>query len=152
MIWYPTLVDYLGYGDVTFENSPGRSFADVLNGIPVSYWGEDVFFEQEETRGIRTDDFSYWKRISGIGEPELYDMKKDPGQTINVYGNPEYATVIEELDLKLTEFFAEHADPKYDLWNGGTAKGSVQRPGMFQELYGDEWNTVSEELPKFIEK
>ena len=65
-------------------------------------------------------------------------MHKDPGQTINVYENSEYTNVIEELDLKLTELFAEYADPKYDLWNGGTAKGSVQRPGMYQELYGDE--------------
>jgi len=90
-------------------------------------------------------------RISGLGDPELYDMQKDPGQIVNVYGNPEYAIVVEELDQKLTEFFAEYADPKYDLWNGGTAKGTVQRPGMFKELYGNEWETISEELPKFVE-
>ena len=147
----PTIVDYLGYGDVNFENSPGRSFAPALKGINMSEWEEDVFFEQEETRGIRTNDFSYWKRISGLGDPELYDMQKDPGQTLNVYGNPDYANVVEELDQKLTEFFAQYADPKYDLWDGGTAKGTVQRPEMFKELYGNEWETISEELPKFSE-
>jgi hypothetical protein len=37
------------------------------------------------------------------------------------------------------------------LWNGGTAKGTVQRPGMFKELYGEDWTTISAELPKFVE-
>ena len=107
----PTIIDYLGYGDVTIENSPGRSFSHALKGINMSEWEKDVFYEQEETRGIRTPEFAYWKRISGIGEPELYDMQKDPGQTINVYGNPEYASVVKELDQKLTSFFAEYVDP-----------------------------------------
>jgi len=40
---------------------------------------------------------------------------------------------------------------EYDLWNGGTAKGTVQRPGIFQDLYGDDWTTISPELPKFTE-
>ncbi|MEM9533490.1 MAG: hypothetical protein AAGA23_21390 [Pseudomonadota bacterium] len=56
-----------------------------------------------------------------------------------------------ELDNRLTAFFAEYADPKYDLWEGGTAKGSVARPATFRKLYGENWRTVSEPLAPFVE-
>ncbi len=40
---------------------------------------------------------------------------------------------------------------EYDLWHGGTAKGSVMRPTMSQRLYGGGWRTVAESLPPFRE-
>ena len=48
-----TILDYLGMGDVRFDNSPGKSFRHVLAG-ETGKRREAVFFEQEETRVIRT--------------------------------------------------------------------------------------------------
>lgn len=145
-----TLLDYLGIRDVTFANTPGKSFSAILRGKPAE-GNEAVFFEQEETRGVRTARFSYWKRLDATGESELYDMVKDPGQHANVHGHPEYADIAAELERKLTYFFARYSDKQYDLWRGGTAKGSVVRPEMFRRIYGADWRTEAELKPAFTE-
>lgn len=145
-----TLLDYLGIDDVTLDGSPGRSFAGALTG-EAQQGNDEVFYEQEETRGIRTREFSYWKRIDGIGDSELYDMLNDPGQHHNLIAEPQYQSAVAELDARLSEFFEQYSTPEFDLWAGGTAKGSVMRPGMFQSIYGDQWSTVSESLPAFEE-
>jgi arylsulfatase A-like enzyme len=55
----PTLAGYLGFDDVRFAGSPGHSFAPLLRGQDAGDWPEAVFFEQEESRGIRTSRYSY---------------------------------------------------------------------------------------------
>ena len=145
-----TILDYLGITDAQFDASPGKSFAGALRGEKIA-WTDEVFYEQEESRGIRTTEYAYWKRIEGIGRSELYDMQSDPGQHRNIIDNGEYRHTIEVLDDKLSRFFAKYSTQKYDLWHGGTAKGSVVRPAMFRKLYGDDWHTVSETLPIFEE-
>ena len=146
----PTLVDYAGF-DVEFENSPGRSFVPMLLGEEMPNWGDEVFFEQDQTRAIRTSEFSYWDRLEGTGEPELYDMRKDKLQMTNVYGSPEYENIVKELDMKLDSFFDKHADPKYDLWEGGTTKVMMIRPQVFLEVYGEDWSPIVEVNPIFEE-
>ena len=145
-----TILDYLGMRDVVFSDSPGRSFASLLYGDAGKQM-DTVFFEQEETRGMRTPRYSYWKRLETTGQPELYDMDKDPGQNINVYDDPEYADEIAELDRQLDKFFADYSDREYDLWHGGVAKGSVVRLQMFRRLYGKDWTTKTEFKPEFQE-
>jgi arylsulfatase A-like enzyme len=144
-----TILNYLGI-DVAFEGSPGGSFAGQLRGDDAS-WDDEVFYEQEESRGIRTPDFAYWKRLAGTGKAELYDMRTDAEQHHNVIDDPAYQEVIATLDKRLTEFFGRYADPKYDLWHGGIAKGSVVRPNMFRELYGPEWAPRTDLLEAFVE-
>ena len=145
-----TILRYLGIDDVQFENSPGRSFAAVLRGRRRG-WTDEVYYEQEESRGVRTSGFAYWKRLRGTGESELYDMRADPGQHRNLADDPAYADTIGKLDAKLDSFFNRYADPQYDLWRGGVAKGSVIRPKMFQVLYGADWEPAAKVLPAFSE-
>lgn len=145
-----TLLDYLGIKDAAFADSPGRSFSPVLRGRAAP-GAAAVYFEQEETRGMRTAQFAYWERLPSTGAPVLYDMRKDPGQHVNVYGQPAYAAAAAELKRQLADFFARYADPQYDLWRGGTAKGSVIRPEMFRRLYGEDWQTETEVKPAFVE-
>ncbi len=78
-------------------------------------------------------------------------MTRDPGQHINLINDPNYQNIFAELDRKLTEFYKQYSTEKYDLWEGGTAKGSVARPATFQALHGEQWRTVSESLPPFEE-
>ncbi len=145
-----TILDYLGIEDADFPNSPGRSFTALLDGASVT-WDDRIFYEQEETRGIRTARFAYWKRLADTGEPALYDMDNDPGQTTNVYDHPDYAETVAALDRELVAFYDQYSDAQYDLWRGGTAKGSVIRPEMFRRIYGADWATKTEILPAFQE-
>lgn len=145
-----TLLDYIGFGDVQFGNSPGKSFLPLLKGDE-NETRDAVFFEQEETRVIRTTRYSYWKRLDSTGENELYDMQKDPQQNMNVYTDPHYAKIVTQLDKKLGAFFNQYSDQEYDLWNGGVAKGSVDRPEVFRKLYGEDWRTQAEIKPEFKE-
>ncbi|MYH70103.1 MAG: sulfatase-like hydrolase/transferase [Gammaproteobacteria bacterium] len=145
-----TILDYLGMGDVQFDNSPGKSFRHALAGESGGLH-DAVFFEQEETRVIRTGNYSYWKRLRSTGGPALYDMKADPDQNRNVVDDPAYREVVAELDARLTAFFADYADAKYDLWRGGGAKGSVDRPERYKRLYGPDWTPETEIKPEFSE-
>ena len=49
-------------------------------------------------------------------------MKNDPRERVNLFGQPELASVQASMAEKLDEFFAEYADPQYDIWNGGRSK------------------------------
>ncbi|MEK9543942.1 MAG: sulfatase/phosphatase domain-containing protein, partial [Luminiphilus sp.] len=147
----PTILELLGFGEVSFANSPGLSFGFTLMGSDSQPWRDAVFFEQEETRVIRTDRYSYWKRLPTTGEAELFDMQQDPGQHRNLAADPAYASVLASLDSRLTAFFERYADPQYDLWRGGFAKGSVDRPEVYRALYGEDWRPRTPVLPAFEE-
>ena len=49
-------------------------------------------------------------RLNGTGENEFYDLKKDLVQNNNLHKDPQYATIIEELNDKLTDFFNIYTD------------------------------------------
>jgi len=146
----PTILDMAGV-DVEIPNSPGRSFAEHLKGNELRSWGDAVYMDQEATRVIRTDQYSYWKRLKGTGEHELYDMQKDPGQENNLFGNPEYAETALELDRRLSQFFDAWSNPEYDLWRGGTVKGTTESTEVYKSLYGEQWKPESEIRPAFKE-
>jgi arylsulfatase A-like enzyme len=146
----PTILDMAGF-DVEIANSPGRSFAAHLKGSELASWSDAVYMDQEATRVIRTHQYSYWKRLEGTGEHELYDMHKDPKQEDNLYGNPDYAEVVSELDRRLTQFFDTHSNPEYDLWRGGSVKGSTESTQVYKSLYGEQWKPESEVKPAFRE-
>ena len=145
-----TILDYVGMGEVKFDNSPGRSFSHVL-ADETGNRPDAVFFEQEETRVIRTERYAYWKRLRSTGQPALYDMETDPEQNRNLSADPDYQELISTLDTSLSNFFAEYADEKYDLWQGGGAKGSVDRPERYKRLYGPHWTPETEIKPAFRE-
>jgi len=54
------------------------------------------------TKMVRTDD---WKLIIRLtGGNELYNMKDDPQETHNIYGNPQYNDIILDLQQKMIEW------------------------------------------------
>jgi arylsulfatase A-like enzyme len=146
----PTILDMAG-SDVEIANSPGRSFAEHLKGNKLASWSDAVYMDQEATRVIRTNQYSYWKRMKGTGNNELYDIQKDPKQENNLYGNPEHTEVVSELDRRLTQFFDTYSNAEYDLWRGGTVKGTTESTQVYKSLYGDQWQPESEVKPAFRE-
>lgn len=134
---FPTVLDYVGLGELSIDNSPGESFAPALRGEAMD-WQDEVFFEYITTRVIQTPQWKFTKRF--IDSPnELYDMAADPGETRNLIDDAAYAPVIEQLDARLGEFFTTYADPEFDPWNGGTGKAllfySSQRTNRFREVF-----------------
>lgn len=116
----PSVLAYLGAKMPQKPKSPGRDFSPVLRGEPVE-WNNEVFYEMETCRAIRTDDWKYVARFPD-GPFELYDMKADPRERMNLYGQPGTEPKRAELGGKLDAFFARTADPQYDLWKGGRSK------------------------------
>ena len=127
-----TLLELAGVKDAKFEGSPGHSFAaDVTGAAPPPEEDEAVYFEQEESRGLRTRRWAYWKRLEGTGEPVLFDMKADPGQRHDLWPELRDGEVVARLDARLERWFDRNSDPAYDLWDAGVAKGTTPKPGMW---------------------
>jgi arylsulfatase A-like enzyme len=77
----------------------------------------------ETTRAIRTADWKYVHRPDGPFE--LYDLQRDPHEKFNLFGQPPLAQTQAELSQRLQAFFDRTAEPKYDLYRGGTSKASL---------------------------
>ncbi len=147
----PTILDHAGFGNVTIENTPGHSFAPHLKGQSLGEWRDEVYFEQEESRGIRTAKYAYWKRLQGFGPAQLYDVENDPGQDHNLIGTG-HQDIAEELDQKLVEFFNRYADPQYDLWRHGKTKSFTGRTKIVNQQIGIGWELDKTDKKPFSEK
>jgi arylsulfatase A-like enzyme len=135
----PTLLDLAGVSSVQFEHSPGISFAHTVVEDAVPKAHSAVFFEQEESRGIRTDRYAYWKRLDGMGQPVLFDVKADPEQREDLYPSLSGSHTVQQLDAQLDEFFARYSKPEYDLWQGGTSKGTMPNPVPWIKKFPLPW-------------
>jgi choline-sulfatase len=100
--------------------SPGRDFSPVLRGESIP-WENVIFYEMETVRAIRDDDWKYVARHPN-GPHELYDMRRDPQERFNLFGQPGMELKRQELARRLDDFFARYADPQYDIWHGGRSK------------------------------
>ena len=118
----PTILGYLGMGDKqpAEPSTPGRDFSSALHGQTIN-WNNSVFYEFHDTRAIRNDQ---WKLILRRGDDpsELYNLKLDPGEWVNLYHDKRYIETRSVLSQQLADFFDRYADPKYDLWSGGKSQ------------------------------
>ena len=135
----PTLLAALNVPHEPHPLAPGRDFSPLFRGGRLKNWPKAVFFEQEETRGIRTADSLYWQRHPELGENVLFDLTVDPGQRHDVASEDAYVDARRQLDKQVTEFFERFSDPNYDLWKGGNVKGFSLSPWKWRKLYGEEW-------------
>ena len=137
----PTLLEFIGVPETSVPDSPGRSFAPVLRGATIE-WENAVFFEFVTTRAIETPRWKYVRRFPPTDPRELYDRQADPGENVNLIDDAAYADIVAKLDEKLMAYFARHADPRYDLWSGGTAKAQLLevhygRDDIFRDRFPD---------------
>jgi len=126
----PTVLHHLGLGDRLPDDGlklPGRDLSPVLAGLPLDLADNAVYYEMETTRAVRTDDWKLVRRHPD-GPHELYDMRADPQERFNLYGQPGTESVKQALSARLDAFFWEHRDPQYDIWQGGRSKAKRHTP------------------------
>jgi len=116
----PTFLDY-AQADVP-ASMQGRSFRDNLAGRGRGDWRDAMYYryyggqrERPAHFGIRTQTLKliYYDGLQAVSADqrwELYDLKRDPHETRNVYDNPEYAQRIASLKKRLKSLQAEMDD------------------------------------------
>ncbi|MDU8926181.1 sulfatase-like hydrolase/transferase [Alisedimentitalea sp. MJ-SS2] len=140
---FPTLAALVGAERARPSlQSPARDLGPVLRGEEAE--GADaVFYEQEETRAIRTREWLYAMRFKGSEtypmEDEMYCLTDDPREKANLIRAPEFAEKAAELRDRITTFFDAYTAPAYDLWQGGAAKSNVTFAGLWQDAWGEGW-------------
>ena len=101
------------------ETMQGRSFLPLAVGKAVADWRKDWLYEYYEYpafqnvkphRGIRTERYKFIHFFTEPQEYELYDLKADPNEDRNLYGNPGYAALTETLRARLTALRSETGD------------------------------------------
>jgi arylsulfatase A-like enzyme len=127
----PSVLAYLGLADKVPSQPklPGRDFSRVLTGKAID-WENVIYYEMETVRAIRDDDWKYVARHPN-GPNELYEMKRDPQERVNLVGQAVNTAKQAEMARRLDEFFAKYADPQYDIWHGGRSKAKLHsQPAM----------------------
>jgi arylsulfatase A-like enzyme len=101
---YPTLCDLAG---ITIpDQCQGKSLAPVITGAKKHVHHGVVTMKKGSCYAYRTDRYRYIEWVSKSGEVtsrNLYDYEKDPLETVNVAGNPEYKEVVKQLARTLRE-------------------------------------------------
>jgi arylsulfatase A-like enzyme len=124
----PTVLSHVGLGDKmpVKPKSPGRDFSAVLRGEKIN-WENVMFYEMETTRAVHVGDWKYVARFPN-GPYELYDLTKDPRERFNLFGQPGTDGKRAELARRLDGFFAQYANPEFDIWKGGRSKAKRHTP------------------------
>jgi arylsulfatase A-like enzyme len=138
---FATILDIAGCELETPESTFGTSLCPLLRGDDIDF-RDEVFMEQEETRAIRTSKWLFMRRIENTSydfKNLLYDLENDPDERKNAAEDPTYADVVKKLSERLDKFFTDYANPRWDLWEGGTVKSNSTRPFLWKEIWGDNW-------------
>ena len=112
----PTFLDYAGIQ--TPDAMQGESFRQLVGG-ETDAWRDAVYYTYYEYPsvhmvkrhyGVATDRYKLMHFYYDIDEWEMYDLEKDPNEMNNVYGDPEYADVQEQLHSRLEELRDHYGD------------------------------------------
>ena len=115
----PTLLELAGI--TTAQKMQGTSFVPVLEGNTPKDWQDAMYYHYYEFPfwhhvqphyGIRTQKYTLAHFYYNIDVWELYDLEKDPSQMNNIYSDPNYASTIAELKVKLKNLMIKYENDK----------------------------------------
>lgn len=110
----PTILDYLGIDYDIDEKLPGKSFAKALRGEEfIQEENIVVMDEYGPNRMIRTKDYKYIKRYP-YGPDEMYNLKDDPDERVNLLINDYNSDKAIELRNDLANWFKKYVNPDID--------------------------------------
>ena len=144
----PSLLGLLGYDMPTKPvRSPGRDFSPTLTGNPLTKWQDEVFYEFENIRSIRTPEWKYVERLGEEPPVELYDLNADPDELNNLAEASEHSALRAGLKRRLQAWFFRHSDPKWDLWRGGKSKSRIGTTAAFRKVLGQRAGQITPPAP-----
>lgn len=80
------------------------------NAVYYHYYEYPAVHQVKRHYGIVTIDYKLAHFYYDIDEWELYDRKKDPNEMNNVYNNPEYKDIVDQLKIKLESLRKQYGD------------------------------------------
>jgi arylsulfatase A-like enzyme len=111
----PTLLDYAGISIPA--DMQGESMRPLLQKGKTPNWRKEIYYHYYElsfglTRhyGIYTGRYKLMHFYHPVDAWELYDLKKDKLEMHNLYGDPRYAPVVEELKERLHDLQLKYKD------------------------------------------
>ncbi|MCA9248230.1 MAG: sulfatase-like hydrolase/transferase, partial [Planctomycetales bacterium] len=140
----PTMCDLLRLHipDDAPAKSPGNSYVGMLSNKLHGDWDEDIYYEFENVRAIRTPGWKYIERF-GQSPNEFYNCAQDPGETKNLIDDPNHSALIGLLRDRMHRWFADVADPKWDIWNGGRSKSHLMMAKVFAQANAERKQPVT---------
>jgi arylsulfatase A-like enzyme len=110
---FQTLATYAGI-ELPRESGrdyPGRSFLPLLdNSAAIPDWRREQYGEYGPLRMIRTERYKLLLRYLEDAH-ELFDLVADPRETVNLYQDRQYESLIEQLTAKVETYFGRYEDP-----------------------------------------
>jgi arylsulfatase A-like enzyme len=113
----PTLLDFAGIAEPA--DMQGRSFRNSLQSNTPKNWRTLMYYHYYEYPdwhsvkrhyGVRTNRYKLIHFYYDIDAWELYDLEKDPYELNNVYDNPAYKDVVEQLKIELKRLQRQFGD------------------------------------------
>ena len=101
------------------EEMQGESLLPILEGKDVPKWREALYYHYYEYPGphsvkrhygVRTDRYKLIHFYNNIDQWELYDLKEDPTEMHNLYGEKGYGDVTKDLHAKLEGLREQYRD------------------------------------------
>ena len=101
------------------QSMQGQSLVPLLKGEEPKPWRKDWLYEYYEypgphsvrrNRGIRTEQYKLIHYYEAPEEFELYDLKQDPDELHNLYGEPRYAELTRDLRQRIRELREQTGD------------------------------------------
>ncbi|RAV27798.1 sulfatase family protein [Sinomicrobium soli] len=112
----PTLLDYADVeapGDMqgeSFRKLAGGKTGEWRDAIYYTYYEYPSVHMVKRHYGVATKRYKLMHFYYDIDEWEMYDLEEDPEEMHNIYNDPRYATVREELHEKLKELRRQYGD------------------------------------------
>jgi len=119
----PTICDYAGVQPP--ERRPGTSLKPLVGGKYSGDWRDSILIECEIGAAIRTPDLLYAKYDSGADKEQLYDMKRDCGQTRNFASLSEYQPDLHNMRLMMETWCPQ-----------GVCRNEINESIFFQKVTG----------------
>ena len=140
----PTLREFLGQETGPEEKLPGESFlSELTKGRPPVDRRLCILDEYGPVRMIRSRTHKFvWEGVQG--GHQLYDLTADPGETVNLYGEPAYEKIQKELAEELDRAFRE-----YTLFPFDGAKTAPTGSGQTGPLTREGENVFHPEIRLF---
>lgn len=114
----PTLLDYLGVPLPKDPHRAGRSYKELLRGGSPR-WTNEVYFEYEYVRGVRTENLKYIERTPEWPS-ELFDLESDPGERTNVLDDSRQRRQAEAVKKRMHTYFQARGAPPLQDWRQTT--------------------------------